>query len=531
MLMLTTMSGFAPASAIEVYPGCAEPPTSPTGQIWIFDAVNGSDQGDGSPAKPWKTLQALTSPIVGSSPLLSNFPYRRAADGTIASNPDAPIRPGDTIRLMTGAYGSLTVAAPAHTLPSAKFITLEAAPGQAPLMQTLTFQGATKWYVRNIKLQALADGWSPLIRISDSGDANSADIVLDHLSMSSQDDVRGWSQEDWKAKARMAGVKIGGGNPDNTICTSVLNSAMDNMRGGAFLFGSKILFADNSINYFTGDGLDYAGNDLTITRNTITNNLNVNDGVHPDAMQGQIGYVPPGRTSNTFNNIMIDRNLVIRQTDPKLPFPSYLQGIDAFNMDWSHLTVSNNVIITSACQGVGYASVHDGLIVNNTVLDDGSDIGTRNAAGAIMCRPWIMVYGQTHEGSPSNDVIVRNNIATSFWIANTLSGVVADHNLCTRVRGSCSASFYKGQRLVRYTAPGVYGDRSTVTDLVIDRNGPASQFVDFDPLKLRFDVRLRAGASAIGFGNPDLAPPIDFAGAPRIPPIDAGAYVHAKNQR
>lgn len=321
-------------------------------------------------------------------------------------------------------------------------------------------------------------------------------------------------------------MHIGGGDPDNTTCTSISNSAFSNLRGGALLFGSRLLFADNTINYFTGDGLDYAGNDLTITRNTITNNLNANDGVHPDAMQGQIGYLPPGRTSNTFDNILIDRNLVIRQTDPNLPFPQYFQGIDAFDMDWSHLTISNNVIITSACQGVAYGSVHGGLIVNNTVLDDGSDVGTKNAAGAIMCRPWITVFGKTHEGSPSNDVIVRNNIATSFWIVNTLPGVVADHNLCTRVRGSCTVSFYKGGQPVQYTAPGAYGDRSTVTDLVIDRNGPAGQFVDFDPVNLRFDVRLRSGASAIGFGNLELAPPIDFAGSPRMPPIDAGAYAY-----
>lgn len=190
-LLLTAALGVAPANAVEVYPSCAVPPSSPAGHIWTFDAVNGSDQGDGSQARPWKTLQALTSPIVDLSPLLSNFPFRRAPDGTIALNPDAPIKPGDTIRLMTGAYGALTIAAPAHALPNSEFITLEAAPGQTPLLQTLTFQGATKWYVRNIKLRALADGWSPLVRISGSADARSADIVLDHLSMSSQDDVTG----------------------------------------------------------------------------------------------------------------------------------------------------------------------------------------------------------------------------------------------------------------------------------------------------------------------------------------------------
>ena len=52
---------------------------------------------------------------------------------------------------------------------------------------------------------------------------------------------------------------------------------------------------------------------------------------------------------NHFQNILIDSNLIIRQTDPELPFPTYLQGIDAFNSDWTNVTVTNNVVITSAC--------------------------------------------------------------------------------------------------------------------------------------------------------------------------------------
>jgi hypothetical protein len=77
----------------------------------------------------------------------------------------------------------------------------------------------------------------------------------------------------------------------------------------------------------------------------------------------------------------IDSNLVIRQTDPKLAFPTYLQGIDAFDEDWTNLTVTNNVIVTSACWGIGYASLHGSKIINNTVVDDGTDAGTKNPAG------------------------------------------------------------------------------------------------------------------------------------------------------
>ena len=72
------------------------------------------------------------------------------------------------------------------------------------------------------------------------------------------------------------------------------------------------------------------------------------------------------------------------------------------------------MVVTSACWGIGYASVHGGKIINNTVLDDGSDAGTKNPAGKIVCRPWIAVGDKTHQGPPSNDVIIRNNIANGI---------------------------------------------------------------------------------------------------------------------
>ena len=45
---------------------------------------------------------------------------------------------------------------------------------------------------------------------------------------------------------------------------------------------------------------------------------------------------------------------------------------------------------------------------------------------------------------------------------------------------------------------------------------------EFLPASL--DVKLKPGALAIGAGNPDGAPPVDFTGAPRGSPVDIGAY-------
>ena len=73
------------------------------------------------------------------------------------------------------------------------------------------------------------------------------------------------------------------------------------------------------------------------------------------------------------------------------------------------LTVMNNVVVTSACWGIGFASVHGGKIINNTVVSDGLI--------PLPCKPGVTVGDKTHDGLPSNDVIIRNNIANVANIA------------------------------------------------------------------------------------------------------------------
>jgi hypothetical protein len=218
--------------------------------------------------------------------------------------------------------------------------------------------------------------------------------------------------------------------------------------------------------------------------------------------------------SNLYKNILIDSNVVYRQTDPNLKFPTYLQGIDAFDEDWANVTVSNNVVVTSACWGIAYASLHGGLIVNNTVLSDDLLQMPGN------CKPSISVGDKTHEGSSSSDVIIRNNIANALGIDNRLSNMVMDHNVCATIKGFCRILTYvDGKMQWGVNKPGFHGDHN-----LIDEQGAATEFVAFDPAKLVYDLRLKPRAQAVGVGSPGLAPPVDVVGAKRGSVIDAGAY-------
>ena len=104
-------------------------------------------------------------------------------------------------------------------------------------------------------------------------------------------------------------------------CVSLTGSHISNVKYGAALLANHLLFSNNQIDHFGDDGLVYAASNLAITHNNIHDNLDIGDGNHEDAMQGVIGVPTPGVAVNHFQNILIDSNLVVRQTDPGLSFP------------------------------------------------------------------------------------------------------------------------------------------------------------------------------------------------------------------
>jgi hypothetical protein len=512
------------ARAAEIYPGCAQP--GPTGKVWYIDPVNGKTPaagGDGSQTAPWNSLTGVLSfkfPPGYTRPLLSSVPYYHVAEGKRVYVADQlgspPVHPGDTIELMSGDYGDIVIGDYLQQVVNPSFVTVEAAPGQTPVFSTLYIRSTNKWVFKGIQVQSLLgtnNNKLSLVTVTDQGAAlPTSDIILQNMQISSADSTDGWSKEQWLARLRVIGILAQGSDHGaNTTCVSVTDSHISKVIFGAEVMANNMLFSGNEIDRFGDDGIDYAASNLLIAKNYIHDDLDLGNGAHMDGMQGYPG---------SFSNVVIDSNRIIRQTDPKLPFPTYLQAIDAFDGDWTNLTVTNNVVATSSCWGIFYGSVHGGKIINNTVVDDGTDAGTKNPAGKVVCRPAITVGDKTHQGSPSNDVIIRNNIANHLTIYNLNPNMTMDHNICLGIDGKCQIITYvNGKPDWGTVKPGIYRDRN-----IIDGRGPRSMFVNFDPAKFDFDLRLKSGAPAIGAGNPEGAPPIDVTGAPRRSPVDVGAY-------
>jgi hypothetical protein len=532
------------ARAAQVYPGCAEP--GPIGKVWYVDPVNGktpADGGVGSKAAPWNSLQGVVSSTKQPGyqyPMLSTIPYdhyphanaegkRVYADGP--SNDSTRVQPGDEILLMSGQYGDVGVGRYGSAVTNPAFVTIAAAPGQTPVLATLTLSATNMWRFQHLAVQSLGKGRA--IVVSDQGPSSpTSDIIFESTVVGSPENVDDWTRPQWVANAHYVGFTAQS-SPDglNTKCVSFTGGTIYANHNGAALFAHNSLFANNKIDRFSDDGIDYAANNLIIRENYIHDSVDLADGAHPDCMQGFPGPMnkatalktPEGVPYTAFSNVTIERNLCIRQTDPNLKFPFAMQGIDAFDSDWTNLVVVNNVVVTSACWGIGFASVHGGKIINNTVLDDGSYIGEKNAAGNVVCRPWIGVGNTTHEGLTSNDVIVRNNITHAFRMDSTSPTVTMDHNICVTIEGACQLATHDVDGKLRVVhKPGEYGDHN-----IIERRGAAGMFVDFDPAKFVYDVRLKPDALAIGIGNPAEAPPVDITGAPRGSRIDIGAYQYS----
>jgi hypothetical protein len=399
-------------------------------------------------------------------------------------------------------------------------VTVEAASGQAPVFTTLTIDRTNKWVFNAIKVQSLMTANSvteTLVTVTDQGASfPTTDILLENMQISSADSTAGWTKAQWVAQGRIGYAALGTpGNGANgvpyTTCVSMVGSHIQNVRTGAILVGNNALFSNNVIDHFGDDGIDYAANNLAITHNTLHDNLDIGDGNHEDAMQGQIGLLSAGVALNAFSNILIDSNLIVRQSDPQNPFPTYLQGIDAFDEDWTNVTVTNNVIVTSACQGISFASIHNGLIANNTVVEDGL-FPTPGCVAAIN------VGGATHEGSLSTNTIVRNNLSSQLNIDTRNTGVTADHNVAMCCSGPEISWFVNG--VVQFLAqPGTYANGN-----IIDTGGTKAEFLNFNPSTLTYTVLLKSGSQAIGAGTATGAPAVDIAGYTRTTPFAVGAY-------
>jgi hypothetical protein len=433
---------------------------------FYIDPVTGSDAGDGSAGNPWRTLQAVIAADLIETRDWASLPYAPGAT-LVTVNAGAPVKAGDTLRLRSGYHGAIVIQGAYNASP----ITIAAELGHVPLLRSVLVQAAQNWVLRGLSISPshappLAQG--TIVNVRDHNFFGPAwDVTVEDSDVFTVADASAWAAPDWVSVAS-SGVSVGAAR------VTVRRCRVRNVRFGISVSGASARIQRNLIDGFSADGLRGLGNDGLFEYNRVQNNY-VNDppdANHDDGFQSwSVG--PGGVGTGEVRGVTLRGNVFINSTDPDHPLRSTMQAIGCFDGFFVNWVVENNVVVTDHWHGISFLGMRDSRIVNNTVIDINQ---TRPGP------PWIMVAPHK-DGRPSENVVVRNNLATDFSLAG--NNIVADHNL----------EFTSADAAALFVAPP-------------------------------YDLHLRKAAAAVDTGSPTLAPRFDVEGVrrPQGEGFDLGAH-------
>ena len=152
-----------------------------------------------------------------------------------------------------------------------------------------------------------------------------SDIVLENMTISSQDDAEAWTKAQWVANARGGFRAQSTAGGPNTKCISLTGSHISNVRTGAGLFASQLLFSNNQIDHFGDDGIDFAASNIAITHNDLHDNLGIVTAIMRTPCRAwQASF--DRRRCEQFPERPNRQQPGYPATDPEFSFPTYLQG-------------------------------------------------------------------------------------------------------------------------------------------------------------------------------------------------------------
>ncbi len=397
--------------------------------------------------------------------------YKQISDAIRAA------KPGDTITLMTGDYGSFSLSGGSAN----GFITIAAGPGQKPRFTKISIGGtvpASHWRLTGLTVTGPNNvNQGNLVLV-----VNSDNIILDHNNISSEETQFNWQSLDNKPTEWPSD----GISARQSSCISIIENDLHNVYNGIDFGGDQVgqhgmylLASGNKIDNFAGDGIDHYGSHVRISGNRITNGHNLcnNKCIHNDGIQGW-NY---NRLPVLNSDVVIEGNSIIAQTEPGIRFPAdSLQGITIFDGRWDGVTVQNNLVITNTWHGISFYGVENGKIINNTVAPTNPAYKT-----------WILIHlGKADPPGKTYNDISRNNVIAGS-VRRRSSNPDAGNNLVL-------------------TWPDEF----------------SKAFVKFDPEHFEYDMHPAKGSALIGAGSGEGAPQTDIEGHRRRNPVDIGAYAY-----
>lgn len=342
---------------------------------YYCDPVNGDISNDGSPQRPWPSLQQV-----------------------MAVN--KVFEPGDTIYLRDGYHGEPTING-----SNSDYVYIKPAEGQSPTLAKLNFGANAKyWHVSDLSIsRSHAPSYSRSSMVGINGTYN----VVSNCQIFSVPDISAWEASDWTS---LASNGVGMNGQYNTLedCT-VMNTSFAVQTGTSSSF---LTIRNNHIQNFSGDGIRALGNDQLVEYNYIADNYNVDDN-HDDGVQGWSVSATGGSGTGVTSRITLRGNFIIETTDPDRPLQGPLQGIGCFDGMFEEWVVENNMIIVNQWHGIALYGAINCRIVNNTVLDQDMD----RSPGPT----WITIEPHKNWSGTSNPTQKAYYYGTGNVVSNNLT--------------------------------------------------------------------------------------------------------------
>lgn len=362
-------------------------PAATRGASFYCDPQRGSGQGDGSAARPWRTIEEV---------LAAGLVQLREANGQ-PRNPHAPVKPGDTIFLRSGWHGVIRIPRGYNDKP----ITIAADKGHRPQVGWVQIGEGRHWVVRGLVVSpSLAP--SPLSRLphhlvmlGERGNDQSSGLVVEECFVYSALDTSHWTGEDW-VKKPSSGIWLGRHGSKHVA----RNNYVLNTRFGISLCAPECLCEGNVVANFSADGIRVTRDGQVVQYNVVKNNFvgqKDGDGNHDDGIQAFLFNVGTG----TLRGVTIRGNIIIERDSDGLPWRNPLQGIGFFDGPLVNFTVEDNVVCVGHWHGITLDDAQGSTLRGNVCYS--------RWPGRM--RPWIML-GQKKNQARGNTV--RDNLAHTF---------------------------------------------------------------------------------------------------------------------
>ncbi|MBZ0136790.1 MAG: hypothetical protein K8I27_10495 [Planctomycetes bacterium] len=432
---------------------------------FYVDPINGSAAGTGTAGDPWLTIQQVVSDNLIESRDWDTHPYSTGAS-LQTRNPAAPVKAGDTIWLRDGYHGELIL----NGWYNSSAITIAAQAGHTPQLSRVSIIGAQNWTLDGLSVSlehAPSYTQQTIITLRDDSFWGPAShLTVRNCDVYCVNDTSAFTAQDWLDNHATAFDM-------RSADSQLIDNTIRNTRYAIACSGPDCIVRGNVIENFSGDGIRGLGDYGLYEYNVVKNAIDVGDAHHDDGFQSwTVGSGGVGTGAVT--GIILRGNLFINHENPTHPLRTTMQGIGCFDGFFDDWVIENNVVITDHWHGITLLGARNCRIVNNTVID--LYTGTPGPS-------WIEI-GHHKTLGPSENCVIRNNLANTISIPSGQTNVIEDHNI-------------------------------TVTN-------PALHFVD----PLSFDMRLLDTSSARDAGSNSLSPSLDAdqIGRPYNSTVDVGAY-------